>query len=54
MINYNDVLNTVGSRMEQAPQPQQQTERKPYEIPEDTPNLLNKIGLEVQRQGGAR
>lgn len=52
-MNYNDVLNSIVDRMGSvstvsngalAPTPTQT----------NTNDLLNKIGLEVQRQGGAR
>lgn len=55
MLNYNDVLNNVGTRMEQE-QPLIITNPtvNPYEGQKETDTVLNKIGLEVQRQGGTR
>ena len=52
-MNYNDVLNSVADRMGQATTT---SRSKPPTAPTQTTidNLLNKIGLEVQRQGGTR
>ena len=52
-MNYNDVLNTIADRMGQAPAT---ASGKPTPTPTqtNTNDLLNKIGLEVQRQGGTR
>ena len=56
MPSYNDVLNNIGSRMQQQ-QPTTNTTPttvKPRESQSETDTVLNKIGLEVQRQGGTR
>lgn len=52
-MNYNDVLNSIVDRMGQATTT---SRSKPSSAPAQTTtnDLLNKIGLEVQRQGGTR
>ena len=52
-MNYNDVLNSVADRMGQATTT---SRSKPSTTSTQTTtnDLLNKIGLEVQRQGGTR
>ena len=52
-MNYNDVLNSIADRVGQM---SAVSRGKPPITPTQTTtnNLLNKIGLEVQRQGGAR
>lgn len=52
-MNYNDVLNSIADRMGQVSAVSQ---GKPPITPAQTTtnDLLNKIGLEVQRQGGTR
>lgn len=52
-MNYNDVLNSIADRMGQAPAI---SIGKPTATPTqtNTDTVLNKIGLEVQRQGGTR
>ena len=55
MPSYNDVLNNVGSRMQQQPTTiTTPITVKPRESQSETDTVLNKIGLEVQRQGGTR
>lgn len=55
MPSYNDVLNNVGSRMQQQSTTiTNPATVKPRESQSETDTVLNKIGLEVQRQGGTR
>lgn len=56
MPSYNNVLNSIGTQMTKAVEKSSSTRPAPVPAPqqETTPTLLNKIGLEVQRQGGAR
>ena len=52
-MNYNDVLNSIVDRMGQATTiPRSKPSTTPTQT--TTNDLLNKIGLEVQRQGGTR
>lgn len=52
-MNYNDVLNSIVDRMGSASTISKGAPA-PTPTQTNTNNLLNKIGLEVQRQGGAR
>ena len=52
-MNYNDVLNNVADRMGQSSATSKGAPA-PTPTQTDTNDLLNKIGLEVQRQGGTR
>ena len=56
MPSYNNVLNNIGTQMTKAME--KNASAKVVSVPapqqETTPTLLNKIGLEVQRQGGTQ
>lgn len=51
MTDYNAVMNTVMSRMQSAPEPEQATAQI---IPQENNNetLLNTIDLAINREGG--
>lgn len=52
-MNYNDVLNSIVDRMGSASTISKGAPA-PTPTQTNTNDLLNKIGLEVQRQGGTR
>ena len=56
MLSYNNVLNSIGTQMTKVMEDSVSAKEVSVPAPqqETTPTLLNKIGLEVQRQGGTQ